>query len=114
MGRVGQEANGEPGGSRDKVRFLEIEPEHWTEPCHAAFEGNSVTIEWTGHSSDANDEESLCEAVGQFLVEIVKSLRDDGVFNDLPRAEHCYLGVSTYDGVWGWPVYDARGTDDLV
>lgn len=109
------EPNGEPGSdSSKKFDMLEEEMPDWAEPCGAAFEGNDVTVRFGGRKMLANDEETLCEAVGLFLVEIVKSIRDQGKLAKLRKAPRCYLGVSTFDGSWSWPEYDDRGTDDLV
>lgn len=102
---------GEPSsGSSDEIDLMEIELPEWTDACHA----ECAAIQYGENSIKTDDEESLCEAVGLFLLEIILSIRDAGILSSLPRGEKCYIGVSTYDGVWGWPVWEERGVNDLV
>lgn len=102
---------GEPcSGSSETFDLMELEFEAWAEACHADVK----TIEYSGSQHTVDDEETLCEAVGLFLLEIILSLRDEGIPSKLPCAEKCYIGVATYDGVWGWPDWDDRGKNDMV
>ena len=102
---------GEPcSGSSDEFDLMELELPEWSDACHA----DNAVIKYSGKSLKTDDEESLCEAVGLFLLEIILAIRDKGVLSALPRAEKCYIGVSTYDGVWGWPVWEDRGKNDMV
>ena len=41
--------------------------------------------------------------------------REKGVFNDLPRADRCELGVEDpTTGEFGWPRYEDRGKKNLA
>jgi hypothetical protein len=107
--------DGEPGHTSDPPQFFFKKCEHWSEACFGLIGEEGTTIVITDAAEQtATDEESICEAIGLFLVEIIKTLRDTGAFKHLPVASKCYLGVSTYDGVWGWPHYKNRGKDDLL
>ena len=90
---------------------MEMELPDWAPACHS---DEGAIIEYGGKTFTTDDEESLCEAVGLYLLEIILAIRDEGILQSLPRAEKCYIGVSTYDGVWGWPVWEDRGKEDMV
>lgn len=102
---------GEPcSGSSETFDLVELAFEEWAEACQA----DVATIEYSGKRQTVDDEESLCEIVGLFLLEIILALRDQGVLSKLPCADKCYIGVATYDGVWGWPDWNDRGKNDMV
>jgi hypothetical protein len=108
------EPKGEPDTGRSETyQIMERVCKHWARPCHAANDGEEVTVVAPGGSTVVDDEESLCEAVGLFFVDLIQALREAGAFDDLPRAEKCYLGVSTYDGVYGWPAWEDRDDNML-
>ena len=102
---------GEPSsGSSEIFDLMELEFADWVEACHA----NVSLVKYGGNQKTVDDEEQLCEAVGLFLLEIILALRDEGILSKLPCAQKCYIGVSTYDGVWGWPDWNDRGKNDMV
>lgn len=86
----------------------------WAPPCQAALDGRDVTVLTAAGTTRADDEESLYQAVGPFLVGIVLDLRSTGTFDSLPRAATCFLGVSAYDGTYGWPAWRDRGPANMV
>jgi hypothetical protein len=86
---------------------------HWAPACHAVGE-EPVTVRSLGRAVRIEDEKELDETAGEFFVSLLKSLRDFGVFNGLPRAEKCYLGVAALGGWFGWPPYENRGSDNIV
>jgi len=105
---------GEPNsGTSQTYQLVNKTIREWKQPCHAAFDGEKVTVISKAGAIEVNDEETLCKAVGLFFVEIITALRDSGALRALPRGTACYLGVSTYDGVFGWPVYDDRGPANM-
>ena len=57
---------------------------------------------------------ALAEVLGELLKGVLLKARGDGVFEGLPRAEQCQLGVEEHDGRYGWPAYEARGQDNLA
>lgn len=61
-----------------------------------------------------NPDEQICEIVGDAMKHALLVARDQGVFNSLPRAERCELGVENMEGFYGWPIYEDRGNDNLV
>ncbi len=102
---------GEPcSGTSETFDLMELEFESWADACQS----DVAKVKYTGNQRTVDDEESLCEIVGLFLLEVILSLRDAGVLSTLPCAEKCYIGVATYDGVWGWPDWNDRGNNDMV
>jgi hypothetical protein len=109
------EPRGLPCSGRSKTyRIWDRVMEHWAAPCHAANDGEPVVVVAPAGTTTVNDEESLYQAVGPYFVEIVQSLRSVGVFHPLPRAAECYLGVSAYDGTFGWPAWNDRGPENMI
>ncbi len=103
---------GEPqSGESETFDLIKLELDAWTQACQS---DDPVKITHSGKKFEVNDENGLCEAVGLFLVDVILSLRDQGVLSKLPCAKKCYIGVAAYDGVWSWPKWKHRGTNDLV
>ena len=108
------EPAGEPdSGHSETWKLLEHWCDHWAPACHAVEE-EPVTVRSLGRSVPVKDEKDLDRTVGEFFVDLMKSLRDFGTFNDLPRAAECYLGVSAIDGYFGWPRGEDRGPDNMI
>lgn len=59
-------------------------------------------------------EEEYCAIFGDLLKNILLKARDEGVFNSLPKAEHCQFGVEEHDGRYGWPNYENRGQENMA
>jgi hypothetical protein len=56
----------------------------------------------------------LAIPLGEMLKAVLLKACADGVFASLPRATNCELGVEHFDGGYGWPMYEARGQENLV
>ena len=52
--------------------------------------------------------------LGDLLKGVVLKARSDGVLAELPRSPRCELGVEEHDGRYGWPIYEARGQENLA
>lgn len=63
--------------------------------------------------SDDGDEDS-CDIVGEALKQVLLTSRKQGVFDKLPKADRCELGVEHLEGCYGWPDYEDRGKENLV
>lgn len=112
---VDTEPSGKPFTGRSRtypVWNLVLGP--WAPACHAARGEQAIRIVTETGTTTVADEESLYQVVGPFFVGIVLDLRSAGVFHLLPRAAHCYLGVSAYDGTFGWPAWSERGPGNMV
>jgi hypothetical protein len=117
--RIWVELDDQPGGdphagNSQAILITEGVFKHWARPCHAVLERKAVKVITPSGAKVVDSETSLCEAVGGFLVEIMKSLRKGGIFKAVPRAANCYLGVQTNDGEFGWPHYDDRGRPEYM
>ncbi len=59
-------------------------------------------------------EQAYMAMIGDMLKQSLMASRDAGVFNILPRRERCELGVEELNGMYGWPTYENRGTNNLL
>ena len=82
--------------------------------CRAAGEGRPGYHRSQSDKESRQRRESLCEAVGLFFVNLLKTMRDNGHFHAIPQARECYTGVASYDGMYGWPVYEDRGPENML
>lgn len=55
-----------------------------------------------------------CNIIGEAMKHVMLTARDEGVFDKLPKADHCEIGVENLEGYYDWPEYDERGHDNLV
>lgn len=60
------------------------------------------------------DDAGLVEAVGEMLKAVLLKARADGLFDPLPKAPRCELGVEEQDGAYAWPIYEDRGRENLA
>jgi hypothetical protein len=56
----------------------------------------------------------ICKIVGDAMKHALIVARDAGVFERLPKAGHCEMGVENMEGYYGWPKYKDRGKENLV
>ena len=52
--------------------------------------------------------------LGDLLKSVLLKARADGVFDTLPKASRCELGVEEQEGGYGWPAYGDRGKENFV
>ena len=73
-------------------------------------------IDLSGKKIDVSDDgdEDACDVVGEALKQVLLTARDQGVFNKLPKADRCELGIEHLEGCYGWPDYEDRGKENLV
>jgi hypothetical protein len=64
---------------------------------------------------DGDEEDDEYVAVfGELLKGVLLKARKDRVFDSLPKAKKCHMGVEEMDGNYGWPNYEDWGKKDLV
>ena len=56
----------------------------------------------------------ICGIIGEALKHVLLTAREEGVFNPLPKADRCELGVENLEGYYGWPDYEDRGRENMV
>ena len=61
-----------------------------------------------------NPDEKICRIVGDAMKHALTAAREEGVFDALPKAERCEMGVENMEGFYGWPLYKDRGKENLV
>ncbi len=59
-------------------------------------------------------DKKICKIVGKAMKHALIAARDAGVFKQLPKAEHCEMGVENMEGYYGWPKFKDRGKENLV
>ena len=62
---------------------------------------------------DQEDDEYV-SIFGELLKGVLLKARKDGVFDSLPKAKKCHMGVEEMDGNYGWPDFEDRGKKDLM
>jgi hypothetical protein len=86
----------------------------WNPARLHAEDGGSVSLRTPWGRAEVEGEEEFDRAIGEFFVRLLKEARDGGLFEPLPRASVCEFGVRSYDGFFGWPVYEERGKENLL
>jgi hypothetical protein len=56
----------------------------------------------------------ICNIVGEAMKHALLAAREEGVFEPLPKARKCEMGVENMEGFYGWPAYKDRGKKNLV
>ncbi len=111
--RPGAEPDGEWNGS---IEGNSLALPHWP----AAVEVNEaktlkvVLPHGVERKLRAGSSETLAKLLGEMLKGVLLKARDEGVFERLPKATRCELGVEEQNGAYGWPVYKARGKENLA
>ncbi len=106
---------------------LDCDVEPWMEAYELLFDDeantpvNLISVEGVTESiqpHDETDDESeerlttqLAELFGAVLRDALLSARKDNVFAKLALAPTCVLRVDEHEGHYGWPDFEARGTD---
>ena len=77
------------------------------------LDGNSIDMNhWPELSENGGDEFS--EQIGESIKQIVFELKEEGVFQALPKTEDCDFGIEEMNGSFGWPEYEKRKKINLV
>jgi hypothetical protein len=106
----------EPDGDPTHPLFDYVEHSEWGMAVRDLFwsEGRRMPlILTTGELSDCDAREFEC-LIGDLLGDALKTARDQKVFERLPKAERCEMGVEQFGGGYGWPAYKDRGAENLV
>jgi hypothetical protein len=112
--RPDAEPDGEWNSFIDENLF---ERRHWQEALMALETESVDVILPDGGKRKITGETEFEEFValfGELLKGVLIKARADGVFNSMPKAKKCHLGVEEQEGCFGWPAYEDRGTDDLA
>lgn len=105
----------EPDGEWNSyIEGNELERPHWEDAEEANEEEPITLVQLDGTETVLPAGSDLAALLGELLKAILLKARADGVFTALPKASNCELGVEHHDGAYGWPVYEARGQENLV
>jgi ankyrin repeat protein len=113
--------NAEPGDEwMQGIDEIELKMPQWNKAAEALGEkavhfllpdGSKRTV--PVDDNQFNDE-AYAALLGEMLKGLLLSARADGVFEKLPRAERCELGIEDFEGHYGWPHYEDRRKENLV
>ena len=105
----------EPDGEWSHAEFATLERPNWKSAIDAALDGEEeVEATLADGSAQPLSGDNLEQTIGEFLVAVIKSARDEGSLQNLPMAENCELGVEESGGSFGWPRYEDRGKENLA
>lgn len=105
----------EPDGEwNSHIEGNELERPHWEEACEANEDAPITLVQLDGTETVLPECSELAEPLGELLKAVLLKARADGVFAVLPKAANCELGVEHHDGAYAWPVYEARGQENLA
>lgn len=105
----------EPDGDPTHPDFGKLPREGWLPAFRAVCDGEEVAVTESNRNPRIYGDAGLSNAIGEFLVSTLLIAREDGLFNDLPRADRCELGVEDpTTGEFGWPRYEERGQENLL
>ena len=110
-------SDAEPDGEwNGHIQGNDLERPQWAEAFDAACDGEALTLILPDGArlAPVEDGDELVAAVGDMLKAVLLKARADGLFEALPRAPRCELGVEEQNGGYGWPVYDERGRENLA
>lgn len=92
----------------------ELDRPHWPEADEANMDGPMTLVQLDGTEVTLPAGTELAEPLGEMITVVLLKARADGVFAALPKAPGCELGVEHHEGVYGWPLYEERGQDNLA
>ncbi len=77
------------------------------------LEGNSIDMpDWPKLSERIGD--TFCVELGETIRNLAIEMRDQGGFDDLPKAAGCEFGVEEMHGIYGWPAWEDRRKENLA
>lgn len=94
-----------------------FERRHWHEALLTLEDGPVEVLLPDGKKRKITGEtefEDFVALFGDLLKDVLLKARADGVFQSLPRAKKCHMGVEEQEGRYGWPAYEDRGKADLA
>jgi hypothetical protein len=105
----------EPDGEYSHFDFARLTRSGWLAAVQLVCDGDAAPVTLLDGTTRQCVDEELEKTIGEFLVSVLVSARNDGVFADLPRATRCELGVEEgMNGTFGWPHYEDRGKENLL
>lgn len=106
---------GEPDGDPTHPDFARLNRRNWLPAVKAVCEDELVAVTMPDGREKKCNGDRLNECIGKLLVAVLLEARRSGLFDQLPKAERCELGVEDpTTGAFGWPAYEQRGKKNLV
>jgi hypothetical protein len=92
----------------------ELERPNWLAAGEANMKRSITLVQLEGTEVKLPKNTELAEPLGELVKAVLLKVRADGVFDGLPKADGCELGVEHHEGAYGWPKYEDRGRENLV
>lgn len=107
--------NSEPDGEYSHYDFARVTRSGWLGAVQLMCNGDNVPVSLLDGTTRECVDDEFEKLVGEFLVSVLVSVRDEGVFAELPRGKRCELEVEEgMNGTFGWPHYEDRGKENLL
>jgi hypothetical protein len=105
----------EPDGEwNSHIEGNELERPDWLAAGEANMKAGITLVRPDGTEVKLPKNTELAEPLGELVKAVLLKARADGVFDKLPKAAGCELAVEHHEGAYGWPMYEARGRENLA
>jgi len=94
----------------ERARWFEA----FDELCESGTPLEIITLKGKKRRIKECDEETVAELFGDLLRDALISARDAGLFEALPLAKVCLMGVEEQSGAYGWPAWEKRKKEGRV
>jgi hypothetical protein len=91
-----------------------LERPNWLEAGEVNMESPITLVGLDGTETILPVGTELAEPIGELVKAVLLNARADGMFRPLPKVAGCELGVEHSEGAYGWPMYEARGQENLA
>jgi len=91
-----------------------LERADWLAAGKANMNGPITLVQLDGTETVLPESGELAVPLGKMIKAVLIKAREDGVFAALPKASRCEFGIEHQEGAYGWPMYAARGMENLV
>ena len=92
----------------------DFERPNWQVAGEVLQERPITLIQLDGTEVELPADTELAEPLGDLIRAVLLQARSDRLFDGLPKAAGCELGVEHHEGAFGWPEYEARGEENLL
>jgi hypothetical protein len=112
---IDTKASGEPDGDPTHRGYAKLSRRNWRQAVKAVFEDEIVAVMMPDGKERKCNNDRLSDCIGKLLIAVLLDARQSGIFEQLPRADRCELGVEDpTTEEFGWPEYKDRGKKNLA
>lgn len=85
-----------------KIEERSVEMASWSKILVTARRGRICIVDHLGHERLIEESESLSQVFGEWIVQSIMTVRDEGLFDALTLAPNCRFVVEDFNGHFGW------------